>query len=376
MKKKEHYIYGIDAIRLLAALLVAVFHLTYQHSQGTYLIPFGWIGVQVFFVISGLVIANSASHANPGDFLVGRLLRLYPAAWIAAAINGLLLLWIPRSVYQSLGINVVPQLGAFLRSTILVGDYFMASAYWTLPIELAFYALVFFSLSFNGKPRLRLIARLLTVTSIPYLVMLYLHDSRLASLAWVDHEHGVKGLFLLRYGHYFALGIFIWLRKEHQRLGAFDRLTVLLALLMACLEIHTKCMEVMDTYLSNSAHLTLFTLYVTAISLFLVLAFIINLMVQHNEQILFPVRVKAGLRIAGLITYPFYLIHEVVGGFIFSLLISLGLPSLLQVAIALIGTGAVAFVVARWGETALRQQLKPLAHHVLLKLRLRTPTRA
>jgi hypothetical protein len=34
----------------------------------------GWIGLQVFFVISGLVMANSARTATPWDFAIGRIL--------------------------------------------------------------------------------------------------------------------------------------------------------------------------------------------------------------------------------------------------------------------------------------------------------------
>src|SRR3954454_12380212 len=53
---------------------------------------FGWVGVEIFFVISGFVIANSASTSSPGGFLLGRALRIYPAVWVCATATFLILL--------------------------------------------------------------------------------------------------------------------------------------------------------------------------------------------------------------------------------------------------------------------------------------------
>jgi peptidoglycan/LPS O-acetylase OafA/YrhL len=87
MKSDHNYAYGIDALRCLSAVLVAIFHFTYYNPNARWGMPFGWVGVEVFFVISGVVIANSASAASPKEFVIGRFLRLYPAAWIAAPLT-------------------------------------------------------------------------------------------------------------------------------------------------------------------------------------------------------------------------------------------------------------------------------------------------
>src|SRR6201987_2791882 len=57
---------------------------------------FGWVGVEIFFVISGFVIANSASKSSPTEFLLGRALRLYPAVWVCATATLIVLVLFGR----------------------------------------------------------------------------------------------------------------------------------------------------------------------------------------------------------------------------------------------------------------------------------------
>src|SRR5512138_1205717 len=108
----------LDPLRFGAALGVAVFHLMFYSWAGASIgapqsfehffaadiqFPdaspftwFGWVGVEIFFVISGFVIANSASNATAKEFLFGRALRLYPAVWVASTLSLLVLLFFVR----------------------------------------------------------------------------------------------------------------------------------------------------------------------------------------------------------------------------------------------------------------------------------------
>ena len=92
-------------MRFVAALLVVIYHLGYSswalesvrgaaYQRDAYAYPeiagfawFGFVGVEVFFVVSGLVIAMSAENATKRRFLTGRIERLYPAAWICATLT-------------------------------------------------------------------------------------------------------------------------------------------------------------------------------------------------------------------------------------------------------------------------------------------------
>lgn len=85
---------GIQVLRFLAAFCVVVSHGFIFTAQGHPIDAgvvefFGWVGgwsVNLFFCISGFVIAHSAQGLDSGAFLRHRLLRIYPAYWLAAAV--------------------------------------------------------------------------------------------------------------------------------------------------------------------------------------------------------------------------------------------------------------------------------------------------
>src|SRR5256885_15580134 len=66
---------GLDLVRFAAALMVAVYHFAFfapAHDPSLTLHPWAnwsWVGVELFFVISGVVIAFSASQKNASQFI-------------------------------------------------------------------------------------------------------------------------------------------------------------------------------------------------------------------------------------------------------------------------------------------------------------------
>jgi peptidoglycan/LPS O-acetylase OafA/YrhL len=104
----------VDALRGIAALAVAVFHLSGGASKQFFSRLPGWVtagiewgghlGVVVFFVISGFVMAYSLKEARPtvaflSRFLVRRLVRLAPPYWASI----LLILIVPQFVSLATG---------------------------------------------------------------------------------------------------------------------------------------------------------------------------------------------------------------------------------------------------------------------------------
>jgi len=76
----------LDGLRALAITLVVIYHIDPS------LLPGGWIGVDIFFVLSGYLITSILEHELHatssiaiGNFYVRRLLRLTPAFWLLLA---------------------------------------------------------------------------------------------------------------------------------------------------------------------------------------------------------------------------------------------------------------------------------------------------
>ncbi len=96
------YFAHVDGLRALAVLAVMLYHL---HPA---VLPGGFVGVDVFFVISGYVVtASLASHRTQaagaflGHFYARRLARLVPALMVMlVASTALYVLFVPRAWFN------------------------------------------------------------------------------------------------------------------------------------------------------------------------------------------------------------------------------------------------------------------------------------
>ena len=142
----------IEGLRGVAVLLVVLFHAWPTLLGG------GFIGVDVFFVISGFLITGllyrelgATGRLSFSRFYVRRVRRLFPAA--ALAIAGILVLsaWLlsPLALPRVAADGVAAALSvANIRFAFTTGDYFSAVAtpspflhFWSLSVEEQFYLL-------------------------------------------------------------------------------------------------------------------------------------------------------------------------------------------------------------------------------------------
>lgn len=142
---------ALDALRLLAALAVVVYHFTAREAsvwgpeQDRLVGPvaawtsYGSLGPELFFVISGFVILMTAWGRTTVAVVASRIGRLYPSYWVAVLLTGLLLLVVwPEGKHVTPG-QVAVNLTMFQAA---LGVPHLDGVYWTLWAELRFYLLV------------------------------------------------------------------------------------------------------------------------------------------------------------------------------------------------------------------------------------------
>ncbi|MFI1992253.1 acyltransferase family protein [Actinoplanes sp. NPDC020271] len=161
----------LDGLRLVAALAVASYHLTVSwridgYSPPQHFLPtvshftiYGFLGVELFFLISGFVIGMSSWNRSLGDFFTSRVSRLYPAYWACVLITAAVVTYFPIS--GGIPVKGIPELREIaVNLTMLqepLGVNSVDSVYWTLFIELRFYIL-FAALAAFGLTYTRVVA--------------------------------------------------------------------------------------------------------------------------------------------------------------------------------------------------------------------------
>lgn len=167
-------------MRGLAAILVVFFHFRsfldnvyVQKDLGSILFGAGAFGVDLFFMISGFIIALSTERSSTaGIFVVRRFFRIYPAFIVVFIIGA-------TTVYSSFPANEL------LRSVFFIHQNYSLAApgfgfnilgpAWTLSYEIYFYFIFVISMSVNHKYR-TLITALLISSSI-FMLQLYFNKN-------------------------------------------------------------------------------------------------------------------------------------------------------------------------------------------------------
>lgn len=337
----------LDGLRGLAILLVIGFHAFVRYpglmpygDRYTQVAPlrYGWVGVELFFLISGFVIflTLEKSRSFP-DFITRRWLRLFPAMLICSAVIYVAFSFILDNSFKSVSLRaLLPGLtfiephtwSVVLRSpqTALEGSF------WSLFVEVRFYAvsgILFFWIGEKNTIR-AIIAMFLISASIPPLAYLFpsanLHLLEIFR-GWTSSEH---------FG-WFAAGA-LYFRYFQKRLPSLFYKATGMAMLAA---LATG---------SGNAGPTIAALVVVALFAFAV----------AHEWLHRFLRTRV-LLFLGFVSYPLYLVHESI---MVTLIIKLGklAPWLPDAAFAIPPIGVVlliGFVIAKYIEPWLTGIIRP-----------------
>ncbi|MDA0632869.1 acyltransferase [Nonomuraea sp. MCN248] len=180
-RRKADRLYELDGLRLAAALCVVLYHYAFSGPVGgtttiTYgeisgLAKYGYLGVDLFFLISGFVVLMSAWGRGPRAFAASRLARLYPAYWLGVAVTAAVTVTLGRGLFDVSALQVLVNL-TMVQSVVDVPN--VDVVYWTLWAELRFYVLIL-ALAWLGMTRGRVMAALwgwLAMTALVQLGML------------------------------------------------------------------------------------------------------------------------------------------------------------------------------------------------------------
>ncbi len=158
----------VDGLRGLAALAVVCHHLQESTPLGPTLgriLPgplrffcyHGGHGVEVFFIISGFVIAHALRHVEPtpaviGNFILRRQLRLDPPYWATLAVV-MTITAIESRLPGLVTPRTLPSAGNVLANLFYVqsmlGTPLVLGVAWTLCLEVQFYLVFIFILAFT-----------------------------------------------------------------------------------------------------------------------------------------------------------------------------------------------------------------------------------
>jgi len=310
-----------DLVRIFACLWVWLYHWTgnaitwaeyskpvtmsfsFIPTEIQHIFNLGFLGVDLFFVLSGCVIANSALRNSQISFAKNRFTRLFPAYLIASLATIVL--------YSIAGGRRGTLLGFFW----LTGFPLLSTARpyigpaWTLHHEIWFYCLVFLCLYFTGQKKRNLIrfANISAFTVFGVLIICHFTHRSLAPNSFI---------LLLPY---FLFGMFTQLLNSVKS-WTYSLLGFCTTSLLVIYELNYRIG---------------FKSYSNAAAIFLlILVFLVISRVESIREWTPPKSIQSTIRKVALMTYPIYLLHLTAGGALISVLFGAGLPGAFSVLVS------------------------------------------
>jgi peptidoglycan/LPS O-acetylase OafA/YrhL len=187
---ETHRLSFIDSFRGLAILFVILFHCYVRWSdrvpfgkayEGNLLLANGWLGVELFFIISGFVVFMTLTKTSSlSQFAIKRWLRLFPAMLIISLFvlfSASLFEFRPQGIPNV--IDLIPGLlfiePWWLSKLLGLKLESLEAVFWSLYVEVSFYAV--FGISYYVIGRRGAIATLILLFSLSLITKFGINES-------------------------------------------------------------------------------------------------------------------------------------------------------------------------------------------------------
>jgi peptidoglycan/LPS O-acetylase OafA/YrhL len=248
----------------------------------------------MFFTISGFVVLLSAWGRRPREFVISRIVRLYPAYWAAVTITAVVAITLSRGLFKVTPVQYLANLTMFNALPNIAN---VDVVYWTLWAEIRFYLLVFV-LAWIGITRARVVTVLWLWLAATAVIEAHVGPAGLAA--------GADLIVQSQWSHYFIAGMalcLIYRAGLSWPLGAVLVITYGNAVYQAI----NFARRVSGRY-HQALHPAVIVAIITVI--FIVMTLIA---VRATRQLGRP-----WFAVAGALTYPLYLVHAYIGFVLFN----------------------------------------------------------
>lgn len=298
--------YFLEILRAFAALLVVYDHLLarwpeknaialpailfiqkYVNQPLGIIQDFGWLGVSIFFLVSGFIITHVSLRETPFEFVIKRIFRIYPLLVIATILSA----WINSKQ------NLTASSSSILTNIFLINYWIhphiiLVATAWTLAIEIIFYGFTFLQMLAKLGPLARIVSAQLAVGGILMFARSMGDNFFLFSAS-------------AAYMPYLITGQIFYFMLHKRSLNLPVSILLLIATYVETLygisSIHTTFSPIQNSYLLS---------FIYAIFIFLIGYF--------NNEKLRPNRIVNALADT---SYPLYLFHVAIGYFILDLFV-------------------------------------------------------
>jgi peptidoglycan/LPS O-acetylase OafA/YrhL len=290
----------IDLLRFIAAIAVLCFHYSFRgHAYDDlslmsypWIIPaakYGYLGVQLFFMISGFVIFMTATNANLKSFAISRIVRLYPAFWACCTITFIAILLMGNGRFSA-------TFTQYLANMTMLSEFMnvpsIDGAYWSIFIEIRFYLLIAILLAFKQ------------MRNAEYFMIAWLAYTAKVALKGTDQ---ISVYLISEYAAFFIAGASMFMVWKN----GFSVIRVMTITLSFALAIYQTLKQA--TVLTGVFKLEVDSVIVISIVTSFFAAMLLS--ATRNTGIIG----RTNWTTVGALTYPLYLLHQFIGFMTFNL---------------------------------------------------------